>query len=47
MPWVLIEQPEFPHIGTLDIDLTLDPEALGDGEYAELIRTLLNHGYVQ
>ena len=30
-----------PHVGTLDVDLTLDAEALGDGEYAQLVESLL------
>ena len=33
------------HIGTLDIDLDLDPEKLADHGYAELVEKLLNAGY--
>ena len=47
VPWLLLEEPDFPHIGTLDIDLSLDAEALGDGEYARLVDSLLSQGYAQ
>lgn len=33
------------HIGTLDIDLDLDPEKLADHGYADLVEKLLNAGY--
>lgn len=36
-----------PHVGTLDVDVGLDAEALGDGEYATLIGALQSHGYAQ
>ena len=36
-----------PHIGTGDVDLGLDPSALGDGEYVRLVETLQAHGYNQ
>ncbi len=36
-----------PHVGTLDVDLGLDAEALGDGEYARLVESLLRQGYHQ
>ena len=36
-----------PHVGTLDVDLGLNAEALGDGEYATLIQALMAHGYQQ
>jgi hypothetical protein len=32
--WLLLNNEDMPHVGTLDIDLGLDAEALGDGEYA-------------
>lgn len=35
------------HIGTTDIDLSLDAESLGDGEYAVLAEALLRNGYEQ
>ena len=47
VPWLLLNQSDMPHIGTLDVDLTLDAEALGDGEYAQLVDSLLRRGYRQ
>jgi len=47
VPWLLLNQSDMPHIGTLDVDLTLDAEALGDGEYAQLVESLLKQGYRQ
>lgn len=47
VPWLLLEGAEEKHIGTQDVDLSLDAEALGDGEYATLIETLFGHGYEQ
>jgi len=47
VPWLLLDQEDMPHVGTLDVDLGLDAEALGDGEYATLVETLLRHGYEQ
>lgn len=47
VPWLLLSEADIPHIGTLDIDLSLDAEALGDGEYARLIEMLQTHGYDQ
>ena len=36
-----------PHVGTLDVDLGLDAEALGDGEYVSLVEALMGQGYKQ
>lgn len=48
VPWLLLnENEDMPHVGTLDLDLGLDAEALGDGEYANLVDELLSHGYEQ
>jgi len=47
VPWLLLGESDVPHIGTLDIDLSLDAEALGDGEYARLVETLQKQGYEQ
>ena len=47
VPWLLLNEADMPHIGTLDVDLSLDAEALGDGEYAQLVKSLLRHGYHQ
>jgi len=45
VPWLLFPQAQPPHIGTLDVDLSLDAEALGDGEYKGLVEMLEDAGY--
>ena len=47
VPWLLLTESDMAHIGTLDVDLSLDAEALGDGEYAQLVESLLSRGYRQ
>ena len=47
VPWLLLNESDMPHVGTLDVDLSLDAEALGDGEYARLVESLLRQGYHQ
>jgi hypothetical protein len=47
VPWLLLENAEMRHVGTLDVDLGLDAEALGDGEYATLVEALVGNGYQQ
>ncbi len=47
VPWLLLGNEEMPHVGTLDVDLGLDAEALGDGEYATLVEALMANGYRQ
>ncbi|WP_454257435.1 nucleotidyl transferase AbiEii/AbiGii toxin family protein [Pseudoxanthomonas mexicana] len=47
VPWLLLDNEDMPHVGTLDLDLGLDAEALGDGEYALLVEALMGHGYQQ
>ncbi len=47
VPWLLLEDTENPHVGTLDVDLCLDAEALQDGQYADLVNELMSHGYAQ
>lgn len=47
VPWLLLNNEDMPHVGTLDVDIGLDAEALGDGEYVHLVEELLNHGYEQ
>lgn len=47
VPWLLLENRDMPHVGTLDVDLALDAEALGDGQYATLIEVLMAAGYEQ
>ena len=32
VPWLLLNDSDMPHVGTLDVDLSLNAEALGDGE---------------
>jgi hypothetical protein len=45
VPYLLLRGSEPPHVGTLDVDLNLDPECLADGAYAELVETLERSGY--
>ena len=47
VPWLLLPNSDMPHVGTLDVDLCLDAEALSDGEYAPLVESLLRQGYYQ
>ncbi len=47
VPWLLLEAGDMQHIGTSDIDLTLNAEALGDGEYVHLVEALMRNGYEQ
>ena len=47
VPWLLLSESYTPHIGTGDIDLSLNAEALGDGEYAQLVESLQEQGYNQ
>lgn len=47
VPWLLLGNEDMPHVGTIDVDLGLDAEALGDGEYAVLVDALMKQGYRQ
>lgn len=47
VPWLLLDNQEMRHVGTLDVDLSLDAEGLGDGEYASLVESLMGAGYEQ
>ena len=47
VPWLLLSEADMPHSGTVDVDLGLDPSALGDGEYVRLVEILQTHGYDQ
>ena len=47
VPWLLLDNSDMAHVGTMDIDIGLDAEALGDGEYASLVDSLMKHGYEQ
>jgi hypothetical protein len=45
VPYLLLRGADPPHVGTLDVDLDLDPERLAEGAYAELVETLERAGY--
>ncbi|PLC03091.1 hypothetical protein CY658_24700 [Variovorax sp. RO1] len=45
VPWLLLPRALPRHIGTIDVDLSLDHEALGDGEYVNLVGLLERAGY--
>ncbi len=47
VPWLLLDNLEMPHVGTIDVDLSLDAEALGGGEYVRLVEALMSNGYDQ
>jgi hypothetical protein len=47
VPWLLLENDTMHHVGTLDVDLGLDAEALAGGEYAVLVEALMGNGYQQ
>ncbi|WP_447991379.1 nucleotidyl transferase AbiEii/AbiGii toxin family protein [Achromobacter spanius] len=47
VPWLLLAGEDMRHVGTLDVDVGLDAEVLGGGEYATLIGALLSRGYAQ
>jgi hypothetical protein len=47
VPWLLLDNDSMRHVGTLDVDLSLNAEALGGGEYAKLIEALMGNGYQQ
>jgi len=45
VPALLFRNAVPEHVGTLDIDINLNPEALGDYDYAELVKELERHEY--
>lgn len=46
VPWLLLEESDMRHVGTADIDLSLDAEALAENEqYAGLVEALRGQGY--
>lgn len=47
VPWLLLDNADMRHIGTLDVDLTLDAESLRDSEYVDLVEALMGNGYEQ
>lgn len=47
VPWLLLDNDDMHHVGTIDIDLSLDAEALADTAYVALIDALRGNGYEQ
>jgi hypothetical protein len=47
VPWLLLEADDMQHVGTSDIDISLDAAALGDGQYVHLVKALMENGYEQ
>ena len=47
VPWLLYPNSEPRHLGTLDVDLSLDHKRLGDGQYATVVELLEHAGYVR
>jgi hypothetical protein len=48
VPWLLLQNDDMAHVGTLDVDIALDAEALKEGdEYKTLIESLTGNGYEQ
>jgi hypothetical protein len=45
VPYLTLRDADPAHIGSLDIDLDLDPSRLTEGAYAELVETLERAGY--
>lgn len=45
VPWLLFRQSDPLHVGTMDVDLCLDAEALGGGRYATLVEALAKSGF--
>jgi hypothetical protein len=46
VPWLLLENSEMRHVGTGDVDLSLDAEALAaDDQYVGLVEALHEQGY--
>ena len=41
VPWLLLADTEMVRVGTIDVDISLDTEALGDGKYENLIEQLI------
>jgi hypothetical protein len=46
VPWLLLPDAETPHVGTIDIDLALNPKTLQTNKrYADLVQSLENNGF--
>lgn len=41
VPDLLLQEATEPHVGSIDVDLALDADKLGDGRYADLLKLLL------
>jgi hypothetical protein len=47
VPWLVLDNPKMRHVGAFDVDLNLEAEGLGDGEYVGLVEALMGAGYEQ
>ena len=50
VPYFLIEEfgkDEFTHVGSIDIDLAINPEKIDQNQYAEIIELIERRGYIQ
>ena len=47
VPFLLFNNPQDPHCGSLDIDIVLEAEAFTQGSYDTLLKLLRKNGYVQ
>lgn len=47
VPWLQIKEADMPHVGTIDLDLSLDAAALKEGGYVGLIEALMERDYQQ
>lgn len=50
VPYFLLEEHRrpgdyFDHVGSIDIDLAIDPEKIGEAQYATIVELLREHGY--
>lgn len=47
VPWLLLEDSDMKHVGTIDVDLSLDAAALAENaEYVGLVEALHEQGYL-
>ena len=47
VPGLLFDNPDEKHVGSIDVDLALDHEAIQDAGYRTILQLLLSRGYVQ
>lgn len=47
VPELLISQPAFPHVGSIDVDIALDHRNIRGSGYRSICQKLLNRGYRQ